>query len=90
MPEDDPCFVTLNTQRPIKPHLIYDECVFYHPVFDLAALQGQQILADSNGANSTWFCGAWMRNGFHEDGLATGMEVARGILDQSSSMIAAE
>ncbi|MDB9924217.1 NAD(P)-binding protein [Planktomarina sp.] len=90
LPEDDPCFVTLNTQRPIKPHLIYDECVFYHPVFDLAALQGQQILADSNGANSTWFCGAWMRNGFHEDGLATGMEVARGILDQSSSMIAAE
>lgn len=90
LPEDDPCFVTLNTQRPIKRHLIYDECVFYHPVFDLAALQGQQILADSNGANSTWFCGAWMRNGFHEDGLATGMEVARGILDQSSSMIAAE
>ena len=90
LPEDDPCFVTLNTQRPIKPHLIYDECVFCHPVFDLAALQGQQILADSNGANSTWFCGAWMRNGFHEDGLATGMEVARGILDQSSSMIAAE
>ncbi|MDA9185899.1 FAD-dependent oxidoreductase [Planktomarina sp.] len=90
LPEDDPCFVTLNTQRPIKPNLIYDECVFYHPVFDLAALQGQRILADSNGANSTWFCGAWMRNGFHEDGLATGMEVARGILDQSSSMIAAE
>ena len=90
LPEDDPCFVTLNTQRPIKPHLIYDECVFYHPVFDLAALQGQQILADSNVANSTWFGGAWMRNGFHEDGLATGMEVARGILDQSSSMIAAE
>jgi len=90
LPEDDPCFVTLNTQRPIKPHLIYDECVFCHPVFDLAALQGQQIPADWNAANSTRFCGAWMRNGFHEDGLATGMEVARGILDQSSSMIAAE
>ena len=90
LPEDDPCFVTLNTKRPIKPHLIYDEYVFNHPVFDLAALQGEQILSDSNGANSTWFCGAWMRNGFHEDGLATGMEVARRILDQSASMIAAE
>ena len=58
LPEDDPCFVTLNTQRVIKPHLIYDECVFYHPVFNLAALQGQHSLAELNGKNSTWFCGA--------------------------------
>lgn len=90
LPEDDPCFVTLNTQRVIKPHLIYDECVFYHPVFNLAALQGQQSLAELNGKNSTWFCGAWMRNGFHEDGLATGIEVARRIMARSSTMLAAE
>lgn len=90
LPEDDPCFVTLNTQRVIKPHLIYDECVFYHPVFNLAALQGQHSLAELNGKNSTWFCGAWMRNGFHEDGLATGIEVARCIMARSSTMLAAE
>lgn len=90
LPEDDPCFVTLNTQRVIKPHLIYDECVFYHPVFNLAALQGQHSLAELNGKNSTWFCGAWMRNGFHEDGLATGIEVARRIIARSSTMLAAE
>jgi len=90
LPEDDPCFVTLNTQRVIKPHLIYDECVFYHPVFNLAALQGQHSLAELNGKNSTWFCGAWMRNGFHEDGLATGIEVARRIMARSSTMLAAE
>ena len=90
LPENDPCFVTLNTQRAIKPHLIYDECVFYHPVFDLAALQGQHSLAELNGKNSTWFCGAWMRNGFHEDGLATGIEVARRITARSSTMLAAE
>ena len=90
LPEDDPCFVTLNTQRGIKPHLIYDECVFYHPVFNLAALQGQHSLAELNGKNSTWFCGAWMRNGFHEDGLATGIEVARRIIARSSTMLAAE
>lgn len=90
LPEDDPCFVTLNTQRAIKPHLIYDECVFYHPVFNLAALQGQHSLAELNGKNSTWFCGAWMRNGFHEDGLATGIEVARRIIARSSTMLAAE
>ena len=29
-----------------------------------------------NGQSSTWFCGAWMKNGFHEDGFASAAEVA--------------
>lgn len=90
LPKEDPCFVTLNAQRSIKPELIYDEHIFSHPVFDMAALRGQRGLRDTNGTNCTWFCGAWMRNGFHEDGLATGIEVARDILERSSEMLAAE
>jgi predicted NAD/FAD-binding protein len=90
LPNDDPCFVTLNTQRDIDPALIYDQFTFHHPVFDVAALKAQQVLSDLNGANSTWFCGAWMRNGFHEDGLATGIEAARRLMVQSATMMAAE
>ncbi len=33
-----------------------------------------------NGESGTWFCGAWMKNGFHEDGLASAAEVADAIL----------
>ncbi len=29
------------------------------------------------GANRTWFAGAYLRNGFHEDGIASAMRVAR-------------
>ena len=90
LPNDDPCFVTLNTQRDIDPALIYDQCTFHHPVFDVAALKAQKVLTDLNGANSTWFCGAWMRNGFHEDGLATGIEAARRLMVQNATMMAAE
>ena len=28
-----------------------------------------------NGARNTWFCGAWMKNGFHEDGFASAVDV---------------
>ena len=90
LPNDDPCFVTLNTQRDIDPALIYDQYTFSHPVFDVEALQAQQVLSDLNGTNSTWFCGAWMRNGFHEDGLATGIEAARRLIVQNATLMAAE
>ena len=89
LPNDDPCFVTLNTQRDIDPALIYDQYTFHHPVCDTAALKAQQLISDINGANHTWFCGAWMRNGFHEDGLATGIEAARRLMAQNATILAA-
>ncbi len=91
LPDDDPCFVTLNSQRDIDPAKIYDQCTFHHPVFDHGALEAQQEIAAWNGTNNTWFCGAWMRNGFHEDGLATGMEAADALIARSTAMaVAAE
>lgn len=70
-----PLFVTLNTVRPIRADLIHDDTVLRHPVYDLAALEGQREVAALNGAQGTWYCGAWMKNGFHEDGLASALEV---------------
>ena len=90
IPDDDPHFVTLNTTRPIKQELIYDQNTFRHPVYDLAALQAQQSIAAQNGTNHTWFCGAWMKNGFHEDGLSSGLDVATAIDAQIALRVAAE
>ncbi len=79
IPKDDPLFVTLNTTRAIRPELIYDTTTFRHPVYDLGTLRAQAAIRGFNGARGTWFCGAWMRNGFHEDGFASAVDVVEGM-----------
>ncbi len=71
-----PVFVTLNPKSSIREDLIYDETTFYHPQFDLSALEAQQNLPSIQGLKNTWFCGAYARYGFHEDGLWSAVEVA--------------
>ncbi|KZY48392.1 cyclopropane-fatty-acyl-phospholipid synthase [Roseovarius sp. HI0049] len=90
IPEDDPHFVTLNSNRPIREELIYDQVTLRHPVYDLAAFEAQAKLRAMNGMRNTWYCGAWMRDGFHEDGLASGLEVADAIVAKSTVPMAAE
>jgi predicted NAD/FAD-binding protein len=77
LPDDDPLFVTLNPTAPISADRIYDETEFRHPVFDLGALRAQEGIAAIQGENRTWYAGAWLRNGFHEDGIASAMRVVR-------------
>ncbi|MBK5946516.1 cyclopropane-fatty-acyl-phospholipid synthase [Rhodobacter veldkampii DSM 11550] len=79
IPQEDLLLVTLNTRRSLREELIYDQATFRHPVYDLAALEGQAMVRGMNGRNATWFCGAWMRNGFHEDGFASAVDVAQAI-----------
>lgn len=88
IPQDDPLFVTLNPVREIREELIHDVKTFHHPVYDTGALAAQTVLKARNGTRNTWFCGAWMRNGFHEDGLASALDVADRI--GSAQRIAAE
>ena len=90
IPMDDPHFVTLNTKREIRQDKIYDQVTLRHPVYNLAALAGQDELRRINGTQNTWFCGAWMRHGFHEDGLASAMDVVAGIRDATVMPLAAE
>ncbi|MFL4469105.1 NAD(P)/FAD-dependent oxidoreductase [Tateyamaria armeniaca] len=89
VPMDDPHFVTLNTKRTIRDELIYDKTVLRHPVYDLAALAAQTSVRAMNGANKTWFCGAWMRHGFHEDGLASAVDVVRALNRTPTLQVAA-
>ncbi len=77
IPQDDPMFVTLNANHPVREDCIYDTYSFDHPVYDTAALEAQQAIRGFNGTNRTWFCGAWMRSGFHEDGFASAVDVAQ-------------
>ncbi|MFN4202278.1 MAG: NAD(P)/FAD-dependent oxidoreductase [Tabrizicola sp.] len=89
IPQDDPLFVTLNTTRPIRDELIHDVTTFHHPVFDVAALAAQDRIRTMNGSRNTWFCGAWMRNGFHEDGFASAVEVVQAMAERHAFRLVA-
>lgn len=77
IPERDPLFISLNPATPVRDELIYDENTFRHPVFDRAALRAQRRVADLQGQRNTWYAGAWLRHGFHEDGFASAVRVTR-------------
>ena len=88
--QDEDMMVTLNTKRPIREDLIWDEVTLHHPVYDLAAIAAQKAAAAMNGTNHTWFCGAWMKNGFHEDGLASALDVVHSLNTREQTTVAAE
>ena len=77
--KSDPIFLSLNSPFDIRPETIYDETDFRHPVFDAAAIRAQKLLPEIQGQNRTYFCGAYTRWGFHEDGYASAMDVVQRI-----------
>jgi len=71
-----PIFITLNPQIEPREELTFATFDYSHPQFDAAALAAQERLPSIQGRNNTWYCGAWTRFGFHEDGLASGLAAA--------------
>lgn len=74
-----PVFVTLNPFQAPHPDKTFAKYVYDHPQFDAKALAAKRQLEDIQGVNNTWFCGAWSGHGFHEDGLASGLKVAKAL-----------
>ncbi len=79
LPVRTPILLTLNPERPPQDDLVHDSFEFAHPVFDTAAIAAQERLGEIQGTNGTWYCGAWQRYGFHEDGLLSALAVGRGL-----------
>jgi len=73
----DPVIVTLNPHQMPSQDLIYDQTVLEHPVFDKAAIDAQSRLDEIQGKDRIWYCGAWQRYGFHEDGLQSAIDMTR-------------
>ena len=80
LPFEQAVVVSLNPIKPIDPAKIISSIEYAHPVFDLAAIDAQQHIHKIQGQQHTWFAGAWMGYGFHEDGLKAGLGVARELL----------
>ena len=79
IPDAGPVFVTLNPVRQPAPATVLHRARFDHPLFNAAALHAQRDLWELQGQRRTWFCGAWLGAGFHEDGLQAGLAVAEAL-----------
>ena len=80
LPFSQDVVVSLNPVRAIDPSKVLGEYDYAHPVFDLAAITAQSQLPSLQGQQNTWYAGAWMGYGFHEDGFKAGRDAASGIL----------
>jgi predicted NAD/FAD-binding protein len=72
-----PLLVSLNPNLPIDPAKILLRKTYRHPQFDAAAAAAQDRLNDIQGVDKLWFAGAWTGWGFHEDGIAAAVRVAK-------------
>ena len=52
---------------------------YRHPIYTHASVAAQKRRHEINGRRNTWFAGAAWGYGFHEDGLRSGVEVARAL-----------
>ena len=69
-----PWLVTLNPSRP--PTRVHDRVTHTHPVYTVASAATRPAISALNGRRGTYFCGAYLGFGFHEDGFRSAVEAA--------------
>ncbi|MEO8487261.1 MAG: FAD-dependent oxidoreductase [Betaproteobacteria bacterium] len=79
LPTQTPVIVTLNPPFEPDPRHVIESFEYSHPLLDSAAIAAQRLLSSLQGRRRTWYAGAWLGHGFHEDGLASAHAVAEGV-----------
>lgn len=79
-------FVSINRPDRIDPAKILRTIAYEHPLFTLGAVRAQAEIPALNrsaaGATETYFCGAWTRYGFHEDGFLSAVNLSAQLLQR--------
>mgnify|MGYP001448714945 FL=1 len=68
-------FVTLGDFP--EPNLIFKEMQYEHPVFDFKALEGQKTFEKIQSEKNTYYTGAYLGYGFHEDGIKSSQTICK-------------
>lgn len=69
--------VTLNASERIDPSKVIARMTYDHPLFTPTGTAAQARHREIDGTRRTYYCGAWWRNGFHEDGLVSALDALR-------------
>jgi len=65
--------VSLNQE--IDPDRVIREFTYHHPVYNVSMIEAQSRWHDISGVDRIHYCGAYWLNGFHEDGVSSGLRV---------------
>ena len=77
----EPFLVTLNAADTIDPARVLRRMTYHHPLYTPASVAAQARHREIDGVHSTYYCGAWLRNGFHEDGVASALAAVQHFRD---------
>jgi len=77
LPSEKAYLVSLNPAAGESLQSVHYVKDYEHPLYSIEGIRRQKEIRELNGANHTYFCGAYCGYGFHEDGLRSAVEVAR-------------
>jgi predicted NAD/FAD-binding protein len=80
LPFKKPVIVTLNPITRIDKNKVVKEIDYEHPLFSNDAVCSQKKIPTVQGSQKIYFAGAWMRYGFHEDGILSAKEAIKKLL----------
>jgi len=75
----------LNPTNKINNDKIIKTISYQHPLFSTEAIKAQEKMNNVQGSNGIYFSGAWMRYGFHEDGILSTKKAIKKLLSDDSS-----
>ena len=69
--------VSLNSDSLVDKSKVIKDLSYDHPLFTLSSIGAQSRKHEISGKNNTYYCGAYWRNGFHEDGVVSALDVCK-------------
>ena len=70
-------FVSLNPCTLPSKSLTHKRIIYEHPIFNSKTNEAQKNIIKIQGKNNIFYAGAWLKYGFHEDGIASAVNISK-------------